>query len=213
MQKRSSFLTTIVFGLALGCGSFASAQVKLISSVELNENISAANEKAGQLSREVVQVDETLIDAVITRKVETTTRFVPLVGIHTRTRTIENGSVSVSERIFINEGSAHYSRENGMGWKKDSDGGFRRMEIHTGPVPFSMGQHTVDLQKGLFESLSIKKEADELVFVESRTWIGRNGLPSFRERIEGKLSPRIETFRSTTRYEYDPSISIEAPIK
>lgn len=211
MQTKNFRRTILVFGLILGCSFVASSQIKVVSSGELNESVSAANQKARQLSHKVVQIDETLVDGAVIKTVETITRQVPDVGTHTRTRTTEGDSVMVDEWIYINE--SYYHRANGGSWKKDTDGVFRRLEILIGPQPPSLGQHTVDTQKGLLESLSIAKKGDELVFVEFRTWIGRDGRPSFQARIEGKLSPRIETFRSTSQYEYNPSIVVEAPIK
>ena len=65
----------------------------------------------------------------------------------------------------------------------------------------------------LFEWLSIDAFTNELLFHEMRKWIGDDGLPYREEDVKGKLSPREETKRIVTTYDYDPSIKIEAPIK
>ncbi|MGE3468169.1 MAG: hypothetical protein AB7J13_14720, partial [Pyrinomonadaceae bacterium] len=132
------------FGLLLALNLGVAGQIKVVSSAEFHESLSAANQKAAKFSRETIQIDETLVDGAVIKEVETTTRLALGVAVHSRTRTTENGSFTEEELIFTSENDSYYRRENGGAWKKEPDGGFRRMEILIGGQPFSLGQYVVD---------------------------------------------------------------------
>ncbi len=65
----------------------------------------------------------------------------------------------------------------------------------------------------LFEQMYIGSEQNGLTYQETKHWISDDGLPLKSEISEGFLSPRVETSRTINVYEYDPKITIEAPIK
>ena len=209
MRTRIFSLIFAILGLSLVSCIVSSAQVLPILSGELHDRVYSANQKAGKFAREIVQIDETFSEGIISRKVETLMRFVPAMGIYSGIRTVEAGRVGENERIFIEEGNVSYSREDKGPWRIEER--IRRMECCGGLQPVSVCQHTVDIQKNLFETVCISKKDDKLTFQEVRVWIGPEGIPTVQERVEGTLSPRAETFRSTSRYEYRPSLRIDAP--
>jgi hypothetical protein len=114
-----------------------------------------------------------------------------------------------------------YTRENGGAWTKVDlrSGGFGSGSASGTGTSRECNQYSVETTfitgkpVRLFEWLSVNGNTDELDFREDRDWVDEEGLPYREEMVSGKLYPREEKRRRTIIYEYDPKITIEAPIK
>lgn len=127
------------------------------------------------------------------------------------------GSSSEVERIRV--GHYLYSREDDGPWKKE-DLRIVGRGSSTGSAASAItpSQYTVEtvflggVIVDLYEQFIVRSEENGLVFTEDRLWIGHDGALLQDERVEGALSPRVETRRTIRKYDYNPNFKIEAPI-
>ena len=121
---------------------------------------------------------------------------------------------------FIRIGYMEYRRENNEPWvSKDLRGSGIGSGSGSGSGSVSCQQYTeeTDTVEGIsarkLRQLLIEKTSEGLSFDDMSVWLDQSGLFLKTERVKGLLEPRIEKTRSVMTYEYDPKITIEAPIK
>lgn len=211
----------LVFSVACFCFlSFAleiSAQRRIAKNTELYDVQNKAYQKLYQRSRRVETIDETFSEG---SSVKTITRIYEML-LPTRSRSYykekEGDKVNETEQITID--NFLYVRKNNEPWKKLEIGSGGGSGSGTGSGSYSCRQLTVEsifldgISAQLFDELDISSETNGLTFKERRKWFGDDGSFLKEEFVEGLLSPRLENRRSTTTYEYDPNLKIEAPIK
>ena len=216
-MKRVHFLVGLLIFGVLAVLTETPAQSKIIKSQEYYEGIGKPGVKWYEKSRRVETSDETFANGATTRSVINISEV--LLPDHRRqyTKTTEPGKVSEFEQITIDY--MQYTRKDGGDWTKTD---LRQLGQGTGTgvgISRRCDQYSVEMSSlngrsmQLFNWLSIDGNGDELMFRDVRKWIGEEGLPYREEELTGKLSPRDETGRRITTYEYDPNIKIEAPIK
>ena len=217
MKFRSISVAILSLTIVIACVCEVSAQRKLISLEDYSKATLPVSSKSREMTRRVVGTEETIMDGVVTKTVETIIEAVIPGGTRSYVKTTEGDKITESERIYVN--NVWYFRNDGGAWNKEGDDPLRRMEIGGGLSSPGCLQYSVDSvffngrQTQMFEALSVSTKANELVFNQSRMWVDVDGLPYREEHTLGKMAPRIETYRSVSVYEYDPKIKIEAPIK
>ena len=219
MERIKVVLGLFVLAVVLSLSSDANAQRRMISSREWMLPLSNPTVKFWEKSRRVEMTDETLANGAIVKSVLTINEvFLPDHSRYYR-KEITDGVTTEFEQIKI--GYMQYTRKNSEPWTKvDLRGSGTGSGNGTGGgVSTRCDQFSVEdvilngKQVQLYEMLSINSDTNELTFTESRRWIASDGLLHRQEYVSGKLSPREETIRTVTTYEYDPNIKIEAPIK
>jgi len=196
------------------------AQRKAISSSEYYSGIYPKPAVPwSERSRRVEDIEETINDGVVTKSNTTVSEFLLPDRRRYYTKKVEDGKVTEFERITIEHWE--YTRENGGAWTKvDLRGraggtgyGSGSGSGGTACTQFSVESVIINgISAKLFEALWVTSIGQELSFHESRRWIGDDGLPYREEEVKGMVHPRIETFRDSTTYDYNPNIKIEAPI-
>ena len=217
MKFTSISVAILSLTIVIACVCEVSAQRKLISLEDYSKATLPVSSKSREMTRRVVGTEETIMDGVVTKTVETIIEAVVSGGTRFFVKTTEGEKISEIERINVN--SIWYVRNNGGVWNKEGDDPSRRMEIGGGLSSPGCLQYSVDSvflngrQTQVFEALSVSSKANELVFNQIRMWVDVDDLPYREEHTLGKMAPRIETYRSVSMYEYDPNIRIEKPIK
>jgi len=209
--------TIWIFILLSAVASLAFAQTKQISANEFF----TANSNAQQLMRErswrTVMKTDTLDGASVAKSISKIHE--KLLPDRERFLVTEKIGDKETRNEFIRIGYMEYRRENNEPWvSKDLRGSGNGSGSGSGGGVACM-QYTEELDavEGVsarrLRQLSIEKTSQGLTFDDMSVWLDQNGLFLKTERVKGLLEPRIEKTRSVMTYEYDPKITIEAPIK
>jgi len=209
--------TIWIFILLSAVASLAFAQTKQISANEFF----TANSNAQQLMRErswrTVMKTDTLDGASVAKSISKIHE--KLLPDRERFLVTEKIGDKETRNEFIRIGYMEYRRENNEPWvSKDLRGSGNGSGSGSGGGVACM-QYTEELDavEGIsarrLRQLSIEKTSQGLTFDDMSVWLDQNGLFLKTERVKGLLEPRIEKTRSVMTYEYDPKITIEAPIK
>ena len=209
--------TIWIFILLSAVASLAFAQTKQISANEFF----TANSNAQQLMRErswrTVMKTDTLDGASVAKSISKIHE--KLLPDRERFLVTEKIGDKETRNEFIRIGFMEYRRENAEPWiSKDLRGSGNGSGSGSGGGVACM-QYTEELDavEGIsarrLRQLSIEKTSQGLTFDDMSVWLDQNGLFLKTERVKGLLEPRIEKTRSVMTYEYDPKITIEAPIK
>jgi hypothetical protein len=200
-------------------GSETFAQRKLITGKEWVDSYEKSTSKIRERSWRAEKLFETVLDGVVVKSVTNTIEYLPPDRSHNHTKMTEGDKVIEIEQISI--GYMQYDRKDGGAWTKldtrqdhgnGSGNGSGRSSSWCDQ--FAVGPTTLNGEPmQLLARLTVEGVEKELVFRESKLWIGDDGFPYRIWDTSGKLSPREETTRRVTTYEYDPKITIEAPIK
>jgi hypothetical protein len=214
----------LLFGMLALASVFAlnvPAQRKIISSKEyIDAVMKPLGPKYYEKSRRVETMDEILADGVVTKSVFRIYEVLLPNRAREYSKTIEGDKATEFEQITIDY--MQYTRKDGGAWIKvdlrqsgslgygsgSASGSTRQLDQYSVETTSINGQSTQ-----LYDWLSIDTSSNELMFHEMRKWIGIDGLPYREEDLRGKLSPREDTKRIITTYDYDPKITIEAPVK
>ena len=172
-----------------------------------------------QRNHRVETLRENFTDGVVTRSSTTVSESVQPDRHRYYSKNVENGTTF--ERDSITIGDFNYSRENGGAWKKID---LRKSGLDavstggTGSDSMACSQFSVEpavingIAVKLYERVDVTTFEGLLTVRESRRWISEDGTPYREEEVYGTVSPRTERTRTTTTYEYDPRIKIEAPM-
>lgn len=194
----------------------ANAQRKVISGADFTAAVSIGSKKSTIWPRRHNVTEEFFIDGKLTSTKSLIWEAVSL----DRRRTVETensgGQMSTLETIEI--GDEMYQRKNNGDWIKQ-DWYFRHglTENHTELLDSSeYWQETsaISNKKAKVFGASTKTiKNDVFGYKQERYWIAKNGRILKIETIYGQLDPRNITRRKVLEYEYDPTITIKAPIK
>ena len=217
MKRKFLVLSLVTCFCFLGFALEISAQRRIVKNSELHDVQNKAYQKLYERSRRVETTDETFSEG---SPVKTITRIYEML-LPNRSRSYykekEGDKVNETEQITID--NFLYVRKNDEPWKKIEIRSGSGSGSGTGSGSYSCRQLTVEsiflngISAQLFDELDISSETNGLMFKERRKWFGDDGSFLKEEFVEGLLSPRVENRRSTTTYEYDPNIKIEAPLK
>jgi len=211
--------TISIFILLWAVASFAFAQTKQISANEFY----TANSNAQQLMRErswrTVMKTDTQDGTSVAKSISKIHE--KLLPDRERFLVTEKIGDRETRSEYIRIGFMEYRRENNEPWiSKDLRGTGSGSGSGMGNgAGCSCVQYTEesDAVEGVsarrLRQLSIEKNSDGLSFDDMSVWLDQNGLFLKTERVKGLLEPRVEKTRSVMTYEYDPKITIEAPIK
>lgn len=220
MGSMKFVLGLFVLAVVLSLGVEANAQRRMISAREYMLPLSAPKERSWEKSRREETTDETFANGAVVRSVVTVNEV--LLPDHSRYYGKEtvDGVTTEFEQIKIE--FMLYKRTNKGPWTKidlRGSGGTGSGNGSGAGISRLCDQYSVEdvvinsKQAKLYEAIVINSDTNELKFNEVRRWVSDTGLPYREEVVSGKLSPREETKRTVTTYEYDPNIKIEAPIK
>ena len=196
-----------------------SAQKKSITRSEYNQaSFSRWRPEVRNRPHRIESREEHFDNGAVTKSYTSISEGLPPDRTRYYTLTIENGKRSEHEEIKIDY--MLYTRNDSGPWTKvdlrqRSGSGYGS---GTGSGAMSCVQYTVEdtflegVAAKLYESLRIEEAGSILQFSEDRLWIDESGLLRRAEEVRGSLSPKVETYKQITTYDYVPSLKIEAPI-
>ena len=219
MTHKNIVFGLLVMGIALAAAFPVSAQKKAMSFREYYEGVYPKPAIPWhERSRRVENVRETLENGNVIRSETRLSEVLEPDRSRVYTKTVQAGKVTELEVITIEH--MQFTRKDGGQWSKlDLRTQGTGIGSGTGSGSSSCSQYTVEpvfvngMTAKLFEELNITSDKNELTFTESRHWVGEDGLPYRQEYLSGKVSPRIETSRNVTTFDYTANFKIEAPIK
>ncbi len=214
-----------VLGVVLSLSVDANAQRRIISEREYMLPFSHPMARVWEMSRRVETTDETFVGGSVVKSAVTITEILLPDREHLYTKKTEGGVVSEFELITIQ--FMQYTRKDGGPWSKvdlrvsGGTGGFgggmgigkgTGLDASAQNVQYSVEDVVLNGKRvRLYEAISTSSDTNEPKFNEVRRWLHGSGLPNREETVSGKLSPREETAKRVTTFEYDPAIKIEAP--
>jgi hypothetical protein len=199
--------------------SNGSAQKRLVESKSLSDALSRAGERTSEKQKNVESITEEYADGTVILRTIASSQFVSSDRYRSYLKTERLGKGTEKEVIRI--GDVIYTRENDGPWIKEFRSPFAGLELCCGLQSPSriVSQVSVEsvflgnFQSDLYERLTIKEGKSGLEMIESRYWIGLEGFLLQEEEVEGTFSPRVVKNRRLVKYDYEPNIKIEAPIK
>lgn len=133
---------------------------------------------------------------------------------------IEKVGDKETKNELIRIGYMQYSRQNSEPWTvKDLRGGSGSGNGSGSGSSVSCVQFTEepDFVNGIparkTRQYLIERSSDGLTYDDFANWIAQDGALVKSERSKGLLEPKVERTHSVVTFEYDPKITIEAPIK
>lgn len=217
MKNTFKFIAISVFILLNAL--FVCGQKKIITSSEYYSAVSPALQKQHNVSRRVETVMELYADGNVAKKVTTLTETL-LPNKYRYVRKEQTGDVlTESESITID--NFRYTRENGGAWTKIDLSKMNGMGSGSG-VGSSCSSRQITVEQSflnnfsakLYEMINISESSQGLKYWEEKKWISDEGFLLKTETSNGLLIPRVETSKTVTTYEYNPTdLKIEAPIK
>ena len=196
----------------------AFSQRQLISSKDYLSAVYARPDgvPANERMRRIETIQETMDSGTVIKTSTIVEEFAPPGRTRRFEKALENGKTSETESILVDR--ILYTRKDDGAWWKDD----LRNDSQTYGVGSDAGgacaQYAVEnvvvdgTPVKLFTEL-IVTGGKELKFFESRTWIASDGLRYRFESSKGQLSPRVETWRSVSIYDYEAKVKIDAPVK
>lgn len=209
------YLLSLVFILTLSAAAFA--QVKQISSSDFYKADSESYRVTADVSSRVVTKTDVIENGAVISSVEIISEDL-LPDRYRYVRTEKKGGEETSyESITI--GDMQYTRTNkgawtakkieiGSGIGSGSGTGYSSCTQYTEESDFVSGQSARKLRR-----LEIKQGEKGLAFNDSISWYNQQGQILRKEITRGAFEPRSENYRQVAAYEYNPNITIEAPIQ
>lgn len=220
ITRKNLLLLTILAAVVLTAASEILSQRKFISESEYHKGLYGdyEGEPRGKRPVRTQTLRETLDNVIVTKAVYLTSEVVPDGPWRTFEKVVEIGKTTETESILIN--NFLYKRTDGGAWSKEYDRSLYLWDMEAanrnpGDKCTQNSVEIVDLNgvaMKLFETVVVQSGADGLEFSEKRTWIGAGGLRYRVEEVSGRLSPRVETSRRVSVYEYPSELKIEAPV-
>ncbi|HQU84509.1 MAG TPA: hypothetical protein PKY59_15330 [Pyrinomonadaceae bacterium] len=217
MQNKFKLIAVLCFILLNAL--FVCGQKKIITSSEYYSAYSAASQKQYDVSRRVETVTETYADGVVSSKKNTLSETI----LPNKSRYVvkEQKGDTITERESITIDNFLYKRENGGAWTKIDLSKMNGMGSGSGSGGSCISrQITVEqsflnnFSAKLYEMIDISESNLGLRYKEEKSWISDEGFLLKNETSNGLLIPKVETSKTVTTYEYNPTdLKIEAPIK
>lgn len=218
MQKKFKFTAVLLFILLNAL--FVFGQKKITTLNEYSSASSAALQKQYNISKRVETVTETYSNGnVINKTTAISEKLLPNKSRYVWRKQLGD-TVMETESITID--NFLYERENDGAWTKIdlNKGGYGIGSGSGSGGSYRSQQITVEQtflnssSVKLYEMIEIFESVAGLKYTEEKQWINDEGFLLRSETSTGLLIPKIETLKTVTTYEYNPSdLKIEAPIK
>ena len=119
MKFKNILLEIAFLVVVVGCVCEVAAQRKLISLEDYSKFTLPASSKSREMTRRVVGTEESIVDGIVSKTVETIIEAVVSGGTRFYLKTTEGDKITEIDKINVN--NIWYVRDNGGAWNKEGD--------------------------------------------------------------------------------------------
>ncbi|HEX8735848.1 MAG TPA: hypothetical protein VF721_11020 [Pyrinomonadaceae bacterium] len=218
-MKTTKLFLLLIFCLAAATGVFG--QAKQISRKEYYQWYREAFKKRFEASRREVIKKQYYKDGKLSGTIETVNEF--LKPDRQRYLRVEKSGGQTTKLEIIQTGKAYYCRKNDEDWTpsnkwcEDGYGSGLSNIVNSG---YTVEKTKIDNQEAQIyqeyitykNNYSPDKDKEALSYRQEKIWVDGDGFIVRHETESGLLEPRRIYSRETGTYEYNPKITIEAPV-
>jgi hypothetical protein len=216
---KTKFSLLLIFSLATATGVFG--QAKQISRKEYYQWHSEAYKKRFEASRREIIEKQYYKDGKLSGTIETVNEF--LKPDRRRYLRVEKSGRQAKKLEIIQIGKAYYCRKNDEDWTRSNtwcEDGFGSGLENVVNSRYTLEKTKINNQKAQIyleyttykNNYSPDKDKEGLSYWQEKNWVDGDGLIVRHETESGLLEPGRIYSRETGTYEYNPKITIEAPV-